>query len=105
MINGAMYRKLDEMELSEIHDCEKCRGKIVFISVDNLGVTRCGYCNAVVDYGPYYQNLYKDEILELVEKLKLKNLEREATKKWQKKKLKKKRRKKKSVQVLPEATP
>ena len=38
------------MELEELHDCEKCHGKIVSISVDKLGVTRCGYCGAVVDY-------------------------------------------------------
>jgi ribosomal protein L37AE/L43A len=94
MINGAMYRKLDEMELSEVHDCEKCHGKIVCISVDNVGVTRCGYCNAVVDYGPYYQNLYKDEVLELINRLRLEKLEKEATKKWQKKKQKKKRKRK-----------
>lgn len=80
------------MELEEIHDCEKCHGKIVCISVDNVGVTRCGYCNEVVDYGPYYQNLYKDEIPALIEKLKLEKLEKEATKKWQNKKKKRKRK-------------
>ena len=37
-------------DLSEIHDCEKCHGKLVMISIDALGVTRCGYCNEVVDY-------------------------------------------------------
>jgi len=42
------------MELSEIHDCEKCHGKIVCISIDALGVTRCAYCNQVVNYKPYY---------------------------------------------------
>ena len=76
-----------------MHDCEKCRGKIVFISVDNLGITRCGYCNQVVDYGPYYRNLYKDEIPELINQLRLKQLEREATKKWQNQKKKRKKRK------------
>lgn len=38
------------MKLEEIHNCEECQGKIVSISVDLLGVTRCGYCNKVVDY-------------------------------------------------------
>lgn len=80
------------MELEEVHNCEKCRGKIVCISVDNVGVTRCGYCNEVVDYGPYYQNLYKDEIPELINQLRLKQLEREATKKWQNQKKKRKRK-------------
>jgi hypothetical protein len=45
------------MELSEIHNCEKCEGKIVCISIDNLGVTRCAYCNQVVDYRPYFEFL------------------------------------------------
>lgn len=93
------------MELEEIHNCEKCQGKIVAISVDELGITRCGYCNQVVDYSPYYQNLYKDEIPALIEKLKLEKLEKEATKKWQKKKLKQKKRRKKSVQEKLSGTP
>ena len=38
------------MVFSEIHDCEKCHGKIVAITVDALGVTRCGYCGEVVNY-------------------------------------------------------
>jgi len=38
------------MELSELHNCKKCHGKIVLISVDLVGITRCGYCNEVVDY-------------------------------------------------------
>ncbi len=37
-------------DLSDYHDCEKCHGKIVFISVDNLGNTCCGYCGKVVRY-------------------------------------------------------
>ena len=82
------------VSLEEIHNCKKCRGKIVCISVDNVGVTRCGYCNAVVDYKPYYHNLYKDEVLQLIEELKLQNLEKEALKKWQKKKKKKNKKRK-----------
>ena len=46
------------MELSEIHNCEKCQGKIVCISIDNLGITRCTYCNQVVDYSDYFK--YKE---------------------------------------------
>ena len=41
------------MELSEIHDCEKCHNKIVMISIDKLGITRCGYCNEIVNYKPF----------------------------------------------------
>ena len=48
------------MELSEIHDCEKCHGKIVCISIDALGVTRCAYCNQVVDYSSYFKNKYNE---------------------------------------------
>lgn len=40
-------------ELSDYHDCDRCHGKMVMISLDALGVTRCGYCNAVVDYHAY----------------------------------------------------
>jgi hypothetical protein len=83
------------MELEEVHNCEKCKGKIVCISVDNVGVTRCGYCNAVVDYRPYYNSLYKQDMLDLIENLKIKMEEQ----KWQKKNLKKKR-KKRNVRVL-----
>lgn len=79
----------DRKELSEIHDCDACHGKIVCISVDNVGVTRCGYCNAIVNYENYYRNLYKDEILELIENLKT----QQEVKKWQKKNLKKRKQK------------
>ena len=47
------------MDLSEIHNCEKCRGKIVSITVDLVGVTRCGYCNQVVDYNSYFRQELK----------------------------------------------
>jgi len=36
--------------LKDYHDCEKCRGKMVCITTDKLGVKRCGYCNQVVRY-------------------------------------------------------
>lgn len=39
------------MKLSEIHDCDKCRNKIVSIAVDLMGNTYCGYCHEKVDYG------------------------------------------------------
>jgi len=84
----------ERKELSKIHDCDACHGKIVCISVDNVGVTRCGYCNAIVDYSPYYNNLYKSEILKLITELRIKNLTKEESK-WQKKNLKKKERRRK----------
>lgn len=75
------------MELEEIHNCEKCRNKIVLIELDNCGVTHCGYCHQVVDYSPYYQNLDKSEMLNLIEKLKI---EKEILK-WNNKKKKRKK--------------
>jgi len=41
------------MKLEELHNCEKCRGKLVMITVDHVGVERCGYCNEVVNYKSY----------------------------------------------------
>jgi len=32
------------------HNCKKCQGKIVAITIDYLGITRCGYCGEQVDY-------------------------------------------------------
>ena len=52
------------MELSEIHDCEKCHGKMVSISVEAFGITRCGYCNQAVDYLPYFKYMEAKRILE-----------------------------------------
>ena len=40
-----------------MHTCEKSRGKIVCITMDALGVTRCGYCNQVVDYSRFAETL------------------------------------------------
>ena len=37
-------------DLSKYHDCEKCRGKIVFISIDKFGNSICGYCSQIVKY-------------------------------------------------------
>ena len=41
------------MELSDIHDCDPCRGKIVLIQTDKKGNTYCGYCHEKVNYGKY----------------------------------------------------
>ena len=42
--------------LSEIHNCKKCQGKIVLINSDKLGNTYCGYCGEKVDYKSYWQS-------------------------------------------------
>ena len=36
--------------LEDYHDCEKCHGKIVYITTDGLGNTKCGYCGEIVKY-------------------------------------------------------
>ena len=46
-----------KIKLSDIHDCDKCHGKIVLISVDKVGITRCGYCNEIVDYREYHKQM------------------------------------------------
>ena len=38
------------LTLSELHDCQKCHGKIVAIMVNALGQMCCGYCGEIVDY-------------------------------------------------------
>lgn len=43
------------MKLNEIHNCEKSEGKIVCITIDDFGVTRCGYCGELVDYSNYFK--------------------------------------------------
>ena len=45
-------------ELSEIHNCKECQNKIVSITLDKLGVTRCAYCGEIVDYSDYFK--YKE---------------------------------------------
>ena len=61
---------LHTIDLSEIHDCKKCRGKIVSISVDYVGVERCGYCNQVVDYKGFLRRKLKEFETNPLEKLK-----------------------------------
>lgn len=66
-------------ELEKIHDCKKCHGKIVCISVDKLGVTRCAYCNKVVDYKQMktVQELHETR-LELMKEAKAKGMDYES---------------------------
>ena len=48
------------MELSEVHDCEKCRGKLVCIMADKLGNTFCSYCGQRVDYSELFKEVEKN---------------------------------------------
>ena len=51
--------KMESMDLSELHDCEQCHGKMVLISVNKLGITSCGYCSEQVNYEEYAIKKYK----------------------------------------------
>jgi len=51
---------IKKTELSELHNCNKCEGKIVLVSADVLGVTRCGYCGEVVDYTSWMKKKLKE---------------------------------------------
>jgi hypothetical protein len=49
------FDTMDELQeamknLSQYHDCDKCHGKIVCISGDNLGNSKCAYCGEIVRY-------------------------------------------------------
>jgi len=57
------------MKLSDVHNCKKCREKIVCISIDLNGVTRCVYCNEVVNYKPYFDYNFKNIRKEMEKKL------------------------------------
>ena len=46
------------MNLSELHNCEKCHGKIVSIATKN-GISRCGYCNEIVNYKEFFEQEIK----------------------------------------------
>ena len=62
---------LGKIDLSKIHDCEKCRGKLVSITVDLVGIERCGYCGQVVDYSGYIKKHMGEEQWEKMKKGKL----------------------------------
>lgn len=36
--------------LEDYHDCEKCHNKIVCITADEFGNTKCAYCGKIVKY-------------------------------------------------------
>jgi len=44
---------MKKYNLSKIHSCNKSKNKLVNITIDYAGVTRCGYCNKVVNYLEY----------------------------------------------------
>lgn len=65
------------MELSKLHSCKKCRGKIVNIIIDHCGVTRCGYCNEVVDYKGWFKTTKTYETyLELIKNKNANNIQK-----------------------------
>ncbi len=64
--------------LSEIHDCKKCHGKMVLISSDKLGNTYCGYCGERVDYKSYWQS----KLPEMIKSLKIEGFKEEEIEKF-----------------------
>ena len=54
------------MKLEELHNCKKCQGKIVAISVDKLGISRCSYCNEVVDYAGWFKEQQENKFLKII---------------------------------------
>lgn len=55
------------VELEEIHNCKKSKGKIVCITVNPLGITRCAYCNEIVDYSDYFKFQEAERVIEELE--------------------------------------
>ena len=55
------------LNISDIHSCKESEGKIVCISIDNVGVTRCNYCNQVVDYSDYFKYKEAERQLKVLE--------------------------------------
>jgi len=53
-------KSLHKIDFSEVHDCEKCHGKMIGITVDLVGVERCGYCNQVVDYKGFFRRKLRE---------------------------------------------
>ena len=47
------------VQISEIHDCDKCHNKIVCIEIDLFGNTFCGYCHERVDYSKLHEEFLK----------------------------------------------
>ena len=42
--------------IEDLHQCKKSEGKIVCINVNDVGITRCSYCNEIVNYSPLWNN-------------------------------------------------
>ena len=64
--NGMTVPKLSKDDnLSELHDCEKCHGKLVSITVDAVGVERCGYCHEVVPYTQWFREKHPEIFVEI----------------------------------------
>lgn len=53
-------------QFEQIHDCPKCHGKIVCITIDSTGITRCGYCNSIIDYSKLMNKEFIKDVDEIV---------------------------------------
>jgi len=48
-------------DLAQLHDCKQSQDKIVSVTIDHMGIERCGYCNKVVKYSEWLKNKIKLE--------------------------------------------
>jgi len=51
----------------DIHQCGESENKIILMYLDNSGVTKCGYCNKVIDMRPLLEDPeYKKKLDEIL---------------------------------------
>lgn len=60
--------ELQDIDLSEIHNCKKCQGKIVCITVDKLGIERCSYCGKIIPYRQFIERKLGMSVKKYIEK-------------------------------------
>ena len=54
-----------QKQMKDAHNCSKCLGKLFCVSINEFGITRCAYCNQVVNY----PQATKEEIKSWMEEL------------------------------------
>lgn len=57
-------RKFSEFqeEFKKAHDCEKCHGNMIGVTIDLFGNVKCSYCGQKVDY----PKATKEELIEWI---------------------------------------
>ncbi len=66
------YKGFGKDSIENIHTCKKSQGKIVCITIDNVGMTRCAYCNEIVDYLEYFKLQEARKVIEMLNKKEIK---------------------------------